>query len=192
MFIEQRSLSAFFLMIVIFLAGCSDKKKDPPAKAKPAPAPVVDVIIAKPTRVSNIVEANGTVLANESVELHPESTGKLIYLNIPEGRHVTKGTVLAQVNDADLRAQISKSQVQLDLAQKTLDRLKQLLDVNGVNQADYDAALSKVHDIAWSLYGRGLAKQRKGLKEEGAADIAAAVKIDEKLPARAKKLGITS
>ena len=57
--------------------------------------------------------------------------------------------------------------------------------------ADYDAALAKVHDIAWSLYGRGLAKQRKGLKAEGDADIAAAVKLDAKLPERARKLGIT-
>jgi len=154
MFIEQRSSSAFFLMIVIFLAGCSDKKKDAPAKAKPAPAPVVDVIIAKPTRVSNIVEANGTVLANESVELHPESTGKLIYLNIPEGRHVTKGTVLAQVNDADLRAQLNKSKVQLQLYQQNEERLRKLLEINGVNQADYDAALNLVNstkaDIAYT------------------------------------------
>jgi len=142
-------------MIIIFFAGCTDKKKDdPPAKAKSAPAPIVDVIIAKPTRVSNIVEANGTVIANESVELHPEATGKLIYLNIPEGRYVTKGTILAQVNDADLRAQLNKSKVQLQLYRENEERLRKLLDINGVNQADYDAALNLVNstkaDIAYT------------------------------------------
>jgi len=94
------------------------------------------------------------VIANESVELHPEATGKLIYLNIPEGRYITKGTVLAQVNDADLRAQLNKSKVQLQLYQQNEERLRKLLDINGVNQADYDAALNLVNstkaDIAYT------------------------------------------
>jgi membrane fusion protein (multidrug efflux system) len=154
MFPERRSLSAFFLVVILFLAGCGNKKNDPPPNAKSNAAPIVDVIIAKPTAVSNIIEANGTVIANESVELHPEATGKLIYLNIPEGRYITKGTVLAQVNDADLRAQLNKSKVQLQLYQQNEERLRKLLDINGVNQADYDAALNLVNstkaDIAYT------------------------------------------
>jgi membrane fusion protein (multidrug efflux system) len=150
----QRSLPVFFFTIVLFLAGCDSKKKDPPPKARSASTPVVDVIVAKPVTISNIVEANGTVIANESVELHPESIGKLIYLNIPEGRHVTKGTILAQVNDADLKAQLNKSKVQLQLYEQNEERLRKLLDINGVNQADYDAALNLVNstkaDIAYT------------------------------------------
>jgi membrane fusion protein (multidrug efflux system) len=154
MFFEKHALPAFFLATLLLFAGCDDKKKDPPPKGKSSPAPVVDVIIAKPTEVSNIVEANGTVIANESVELHPEATGKLIYLDIPEGRYVTKGTILAQVNDADLRAQLNKSKVQLQLYQQNEERLRKLLEINGVNQADYDAALNLVNstkaDIAYT------------------------------------------
>jgi membrane fusion protein, multidrug efflux system len=149
----RRSLSAMF-MLIFFLAGCSSKKNDPQQKPKSNPAPIVDVIIAKPTAVSNIVEANGTVIANESVELHPEVTGRLIYLNIPEGSHVSKGTVLAQVNDADLVAQLNKSKAQLQLYQQNEERLRKLLEINGVNQADYDAALNLVNgtkaDIAYT------------------------------------------
>ena len=57
--------------------------------------------------------------------------------------------------------------------------------------ADYDAVLKLQPRRAWALYGRGLARQRKGLKAEGDADIAAAVAIDKALPARWKALGVT-
>lgn len=56
--------------------------------------------------------------------------------------------------------------------------------------ADYDLALAKVPGMAWSLYGRGVAKTKLGHKAEGAADIAAAAKSNEAVTERAKKLGI--
>jgi membrane fusion protein (multidrug efflux system) len=105
----------------------------------------VDVIVASPQPVSSTVEANGTIVANEYVELHPEISGRLIYLNVPEGKTVTQGTLIARINDADLQAQLNKSKVALDLAVKTEERLRKLLAVNGVNQADYDAALNAVN-----------------------------------------------
>src|SRR5664279_920499 len=131
------SISLFFL-----LAGCESKSKTSDKTSKANPSVVVDIIIAEKQPITNVIEANGTVIANEYVELRPEISGRLTYLNLPEGQLITKGTVVARVNDADLLAQISKSKVQLDLAQKTVYRLKQLLDVNGLNQTDYDAALN--------------------------------------------------
>jgi membrane fusion protein (multidrug efflux system) len=95
--------------------------------------------------MSNSVEANGTVVANEYVELHPEVSGRLTYLNVPEGAKIQQGTVVARINDADLQAQLNKSKVLLDMAVKTEERLKKLLAVNGVNQADYDVAQNAVN-----------------------------------------------
>jgi membrane fusion protein, multidrug efflux system len=87
------------------------------------------------------------VIANENVELHPDGSGLLTYLNIPEGKYVTKGTVLAKINSADLAAQYQKSKVQLDLAQKNEERLRKLLSVGGINQSDYDAVLNQVNSL---------------------------------------------
>jgi membrane fusion protein (multidrug efflux system) len=72
-------------------------------------------------------------------------SGRLTYLNIPDGAIVTKGTILAKVNDAELQAQLQQQKVQLEMAQKTEQRLTKLLSVNGVDQATYDAALSQVN-----------------------------------------------
>jgi tetratricopeptide (TPR) repeat protein len=56
--------------------------------------------------------------------------------------------------------------------------------------ADYDAALAIQPKVVWSLYGRGLAKQRKGMKSEGDADIAAALALDPRIADKAKRYGV--
>ncbi|MDB5232325.1 MAG: efflux transporter periplasmic adaptor subunit [Chitinophagaceae bacterium] len=131
-------------LTAILLQSCGSKKQ---IKEKPsAPPPtVVDVMIARPETVSNTIEANGSVVANEYVELHPEIGGRITYLNVPEGKRIAKGVVIAKINDADLQAQLNKSRVQLDLAEKTVERYRKLVEVGGINQSEYDAALSQVN-----------------------------------------------
>lgn len=135
----------FILPVMIAaLVACNSKAKN---VSKEKPMPSVNVIVAGNTSFSSDIEVNGTVLSNEMVELHPEVGGRLIYLNIPDGAFVKAGTILARVNDADLQAQMQQQKVQLELAEKTEQRLSKLLAVNGVDQASYDAALSQVNLI---------------------------------------------
>jgi membrane fusion protein (multidrug efflux system) len=142
----SRRVSFLFItgILIIVFYGCKSKSKSSKAP-KPNPPTIVDVMIAVPQPVSNIIEANGSVVANEYVELHPEVSGRLTYLKVAEGSHVSQGTVIAKINDADLRAQLGKSKVQLDLAETTVGRYKQLLDVSGINQSDYDIAVNAVN-----------------------------------------------
>mgnify|MGYP000946996925 CR=1 FL=1 len=138
---------------LLFSVSCKEKKNTFEQKGKSGPT-TVDVIIAKSEQIGNQVEVNGSVVANEFAELRPEVSGLLTFLNIPEGASVAKGTVMARINSADLEAQVNKLTVQLELAEKTENRLKQLIDINGVNQADYDIAVNTVNglkaDIAYS------------------------------------------
>jgi membrane fusion protein, multidrug efflux system len=140
------------LAISCLLFACKGKPKV--IKPKETPPTIVDVIIATPQVVSNSIEANGTVTANEYVELRPEVSGRITYLNVNEGSRVSKGAIIARINDADLVAQMQKSKVQLELAEQTEGRLKKLLEVSGVNQSDYDVALNQVNglkaDIAYT------------------------------------------
>lgn len=128
------------------LFSACGKKKPPPKTGNQAA--IVDVIVAQPAYFSNIIQVTGSVISNEFVQLHPEVAGRITYLNIPEGKYVEQGTLLARINDADLVAELDKSKVELDLAQKTVDRYKQLLAVNGINQSDYDAALNTAQGFA--------------------------------------------
>jgi membrane fusion protein, multidrug efflux system len=133
------------LIVLSLFVSCKSKNKEQAPKEKPQV--IVEVIIAGAEDVSSSLEVNGTVLSNEMIELRPEISGRLTYLNIPDGAAVKQGTILARVNDADLQAQMEQQKTQLDLATKTEKRLRDLLKVNGVNQADYDVSLSQLNTI---------------------------------------------
>ncbi len=143
-----KTIISLSFLVSITSYACGDKKdvnqKDAAIDKQPT---IVDAMIAQPSVIHDTIEANGTIIANETVSLHPQVTGRLIYLNIPEGKKVQQGTVLARVYDADLRAQIQKSKVQLALAEANEQRLNKLLGIQGVNQADYDAVLNQVGSL---------------------------------------------
>ncbi len=132
-----------FLFFIMGSSGCKKKA----VRAKGIAPVTVDVIIAKKVVFPSTIEVNGVSLSEEMIELHPEISGRITYLNIPDGALVEKGAVLVKINDADLQAQLEQQKIQLDLAQKTEQRLKQLLTVNGINQSDYDVALSQVNSV---------------------------------------------
>jgi len=138
-------LLSLLIVCSLLINSCKSKKKDIAPKERPAI--VVDVIVAGNDNATSILEVNGSVLSNESIELRTETSGRLIYLNIPDGAKVSQGTVLARVNDAELQAQLEQQKSQLDLAQKTEKRLANLLKINGVNQADYDVAVNQLNTI---------------------------------------------
>lgn len=146
----QTGFSCTLLLLsfsLFFLSSCKEHADAAGAdrKAKGSELTIVDVLVARPRPIKNEIEANGSVVANEYVELHPEISGRIVYLNVPEGAQVTKGTIVARINDADLQATLEKSKAQLDLYKKTEERERKLLDINGINEADYDLAVSNVN-----------------------------------------------
>jgi membrane fusion protein (multidrug efflux system) len=130
---------------ILTIQSCGNKDQ---TKQKTAPPPLaIDVMVAKPASFSYTVDASGTVQAQEFVELKPEVSGRIVKLNINEGETVTEGTLLMKLNDDDLQAQLRKFQSQFDIAQRNLKRLKSLLDVNGLNQQEYDIADNQVKSL---------------------------------------------
>jgi membrane fusion protein (multidrug efflux system) len=141
--------SIIFFLSLIILSACSSKKKDANLKAAPnrnMPVSVVGYIV-KPSTISNYVEAPGNLLPFESTELHPEVSGRVVYLNINEGSSVKKGTLLMKLFDGDLQAQLKKLQVQLSITQKTVERQGELLKISGISQQEYDLSGLDVNNI---------------------------------------------
>jgi len=140
------------LSLPLLLLSCKQKKEQPAQNAKPQQSiPIVDVIIAGVSNISNTIEVSGAVISNEMVNINSEISGRLTLLNMPDGAKVSQGSVLAKINDADLQATLSKTKVLLDMAQKTEQRLRKLLTINGINQADYDLALNQVNSFKADL-----------------------------------------
>lgn len=138
----MRNLS-FITLLAVLLIGCKEKPKSID-KFDPNAAVSVDVTVIATQSVPKLVEVNGSVISSDFVELRPEINGRVTFLQIPEGKVVSAGTVLVKLNDADLQAQLEKIKAQLELAQTNEQRNKQLLSIKGINQSDYDISLQQV------------------------------------------------
>ena len=146
-------------IITLELAACgsTDKKTSTQtASARPGGSPgagmdqppmVVDYYIVQPTLINAKIEVSGSLQANETTEIHPEISGRLVQLNIAEGKFVSKGALLAKIYDGDLQAQLRKLQVQLEIAKTNEERSAQLLKIQGISKADYDASALNVNNI---------------------------------------------
>ena len=139
----MRKISILAIACFFLATGCKEKPKAFDKFNSNAPVSV-DVAIAANQQVDKVVEVNGSVAAKDFVELRPEINGRVVFLQIPEGKQVQAGTVLAKLNDADLQAQLEKIKVQLELATINEQRNLQLLKVKGINQSDYDISLQQV------------------------------------------------
>ncbi len=144
-------LSVMLISTAVLTACGGKKKKETSATQQggPAKAPPMRVdgyiVVAQPFQEN--IEVPGNLVANDVAEIHPEVSGRIVQLNVAEGKYVGKGTVLAKLYDGDLRAQLNKFQVQLALAQKTEERQAQLLKIQGISQQDYDISLLQVNSL---------------------------------------------
>jgi membrane fusion protein (multidrug efflux system) len=151
------SYSSFFILIAFFslaLPSCSsDRKKQAAAQQKTPPRPParVDAFVVQTRTLSESIEVPGTIVADESTEIHPEVSGRVTSLNVREGAYVGKGAVLAKLYDGDLQAQKRKLQVQLQMAQQTENRYQQLQKIGGISKQDYDVTALQVSNIRADL-----------------------------------------
>jgi membrane fusion protein (multidrug efflux system) len=138
------------IALVFIACGSSSKKEgsSPNAGSKPPTPPVqAEAYIVKTRPMSEDLEVPGTLLPYEETEIRPEISGRLVSLNIREGTFVNSGTLLAKLFDGDLQAQLQKLEVQLEIAQKTVERYKELLKIQGISQQEYDLAELNVSNL---------------------------------------------
>lgn len=141
-----------YLRVILFLSFTGllfCKKKDSPNASPAGQAPQqkalsVETMIASPQALSADIEVPGTILANETTEIHPEVSGRMVELHIKEGTNVAQHTLLAKLYDGDLQAQMRKLEVQLKIAEQTEKRQAELLKIQGISQQEYDLSLLQV------------------------------------------------
>ncbi|MBK7041815.1 MAG: efflux RND transporter periplasmic adaptor subunit [Bacteroidetes bacterium] len=140
-------LIAVLVLVKIFFL--SDHKEEAPKANAPKGQKVnVTGYIAHEELLENKIYSSGSIMANEEVVLHPEVSGKLVSIHFKEGSFVAKGALLAKINDADLQAQLKRLGFQLKLAKEKSERLKGLLDIQGVSRQEYDEGASQLQLIS--------------------------------------------
>lgn len=149
-----RTLFFFTLSVslVFSISSCSSgSKDDAPKQQKGAgggagnrPPVRADGFIVKTKLLLDNIEIPGTIVSNETTEIHPEVAGRITGIYFREGAFVNKGALLVKLNDADLQAQKKKILVQLQVAKQNEERSAQLLKIQGISKQDYEAMVLQV------------------------------------------------
>jgi membrane fusion protein (multidrug efflux system) len=107
----------------------------------------VDGIIMTPNFIEYTIEATGNLIPYEQVQVRSERAGKLISLSFEESSFVPAGKVLAVIDDAELKAQKNRLEVNLDLAKKEVARGLELLAIQGISEEEVDRLRNRVEDL---------------------------------------------
>ena len=142
----------FLLCLTAMLLDLPSCKKDPNGKKdesvkKANTAFVAEGYIVKPSILDQSISVSGTLKPFEETVLMPDVSGRVISINLPEGKMVQKGTLLVKLFDDDLKASLKKLQTQLALAEQTQKRQNELLKISGISQLEYDQTELQVKSI---------------------------------------------
>lgn len=134
----------FLLIIILIIIPKLKPKEEKPGGIKGATI-AAQVKIIKPKNFENTINVSGSIISDEEVDLHTETSGKVTAIFFKEGSYVKKGELLLKINDADLQAQLKKAEVKLKDAQEKEFRQKRLFEKNGISKETYEEASNNLN-----------------------------------------------
>jgi RND family efflux transporter MFP subunit len=97
------------------------KELDPQEKI-----PLITTFSVEEGLFKHYVELQGNVSTKQNIVIYPEYAGTLITVYVKEGQNVTKGQVLAKIDDGGLSQQLAQLKIQTALAKTTFERQERL------------------------------------------------------------------
>jgi membrane fusion protein (multidrug efflux system) len=145
---------------VITVIGCGGKSPGGGGfSMPPMPVEVSTVVVQK---VSDRFEAVGTIEANEALTVVAEIDGAVKALPFREGGFIRQGELIAQLDDAQLAAELARAEALRSQSQSTYARVKSVVDQGAGAPQDLDdaAAALKVAEANLDLAKARFAKTR--------------------------------
>ena len=165
--------------LVIFLASCgSDQPKDKKAELEQLKkqrselnakidklqaevgkeqttgvAREITAVTVNETVFKNFLEVQGKVDAEDNVDITPEVPGSVTSIFVKVGQKVSRGQVIAQLDDKVLKQSIAQLQTQLDLATTVFNRQKNLWDQKIGTEVQFLTAKSQKEGLERQLSG---------------------------------------
>ena len=107
----------------------------------------VDTQVLEYETLDDFFKTKGLLLPDEEVDLSFETSGKITNIYFKEGTSVSKGDLLAKVNDQPLQAELKKLEAQLPLAEERVFRQKTLLEKDAVSQESYQSVTTELEKL---------------------------------------------
>ena len=108
----------------------------------------VEAVVVKPTSFDKKLVVTGSILANESIEVKSEVSGKIQGIYFTEGQAVKKGDILIKIHDDELLAQLEKQKYNKKLNEDNEFRQRKLMEKEAISQEEYDNALNRLNTTA--------------------------------------------
>lgn len=113
---KQRAIEKELQMLDSVIAAKSGEEK----------LPLVTTLTAKAEKFNHFLELQGDVKTKQNVLIYPEMAGTLQRVYVKEGQRVSKGQLLASIDDGGMGSQVSQLKTQAELAKTTYERQKRL------------------------------------------------------------------
>lgn len=104
--------------------------------------PLITTFKATQVAFNHYLELQGNVDTKNLLTITPEFSGILSRIYVKEGQRVSRGQVLAKIDDGGLSQQLAQFQIQTDLAKTTFERQARLWEQKIGSEIDYLQAKS--------------------------------------------------
>ncbi len=130
----------------------------PPGGLSPGfggPASAIPVKVTSVIRrdIADYLETNGSLEAENEVDIVARTTGPIVELNVEEGDFVRAGQVLARIDAAEIEAQLGIARVNLAEAELAWNRAQDSYREELISQEAYDLARSYFDGAAAQIVG---------------------------------------
>ena len=112
---------------------------------------LVSVMTLKDTLFNHYLDIQGNVNTKENILIQPEIPGTLVVLNAKAGQHVSKGQILARVDDGGSSQQVASLETQYQLAKTTFERQKNLWNQKIGSEIQYLQAQTQMLSLQRSV-----------------------------------------
>lgn len=99
--------------------------------------PLVTTLKAKKEKFVHYLELQGGVKTKQNVLIYPEMPGTINKVYVKEGQKVSKGQLLASIDDGGLSSSLAQMKTQAALAKTTFERQKRLWEQNIGSEIQY-------------------------------------------------------
>lgn len=143
--LNRRGIAAGVIVLVASAAGIWWLSADKAGKTAPSmgagmPMRAAAVIAERPQLkpFAQEVEALGTVLANESVDITAKVADRVAAIHFKEGQQVTKGQLLVELDSAEARADLAAAEAAYSDSQSQFKRSQELYQTRALSEAQLD------------------------------------------------------
>lgn len=126
------------------------------------PPTAVETAVAETGSITSEFQTVGSIEARESVDIVSEIAGIVVRLPFREGDPIEKGALIAQLDDAELAAELARSEALRDQTRASFERVRSIVEQGAAAEQDLDdaAAALKVAEANVALARARLAKTR--------------------------------